>query len=107
MKSISDESVRFGEECGRRVAGRTFSSFEALFGELNGIARESVSGDTIVRLAAGSDRAGAYTRFVYLTMHGPCGKISVRETRRGKRVTVHGITVTETAMRGEPGRTGV
>ena len=28
----------------------------------------------------------------------------MNETRRGKRVSVHGIAVTETAMRGEPGK---
>jgi hypothetical protein len=107
MKAISNESVRFGEECGRRISGKSFSSFEALFDELNLIARESVSGDTIVRLLAGSDRAGAYTRFVYLTMHGPCGRIAVRETRKGRKVSVQGVTVTETTMRGEPGKVGL
>ena len=107
MKAISNESVRFGEECGKRISGKTFSSFEALFDELNAVARESVSGDTIVRLVAGSDRSGAYTRFVYLTMHGPCGKISVREARRGRKVSVQGVTVTETTMRGEPGKAGL
>ncbi|MBR2305798.1 MAG: hypothetical protein IKA48_01055 [Fibrobacter sp.] len=106
MKVISNESVRFGAECGKRIAGKTFASFEALFDELNGIARESISGDTIVRLLVGND-TGAYTRFVYLTMYGPCGKIVVNETRRGKKVSVHGVTVTETAMRGEPGRDGL
>ena len=43
-------------------------------------------------------------RFVCLTMHGPCGKIVVTETRKGKKVSVHGITVTETTMHGEPGK---
>jgi hypothetical protein len=103
MKAISNESVRFGEECGKRISGKAFSSFEALFDELNGIARESISGETIVRLLLG-DCAGAYMRFVYLTMHGPCGKIVVKETRKGKKVSVHGITVTETTMCGEPGK---
>lgn len=103
MKAISNESVRFGAECERRISGKTFASFEAMFDELNGIARESISGETIVRLLVGND-TGAYTRFVYLTMHGPCGKIVVSETRKGKKVSVHGITVTETAMRGEPGK---
>jgi len=103
MKAISNESVRFGEECGKRISGKTFSSFEALFDELNGIARESISVETIVRLLLG-DCAGAYMRFVYLTMHGPCGKIAVKETRKGKKVSVHGITVTETTMCGEPGK---
>ena len=103
MKAISNESVRFKAECEKRISGKTFASFEDLFDELNGIARESISADTIVRLLLG-DCAGAYMRFVYLTMHGPCGKIVVTETRKGKKVSVHGISVTETTMHGEPGK---
>ena len=106
MKVISNESVRFKAECEKRISGKTFASFDALFDELNAIARESISEETIVRLLA-PDRVGAYTRFVYLTMHGPCGKIVVTETRKGKKVSVHGITVTETTMRGEPGKIGL
>lgn len=106
MKAITNESAHFRDECGRRVSGKVFASFEALFDELNAIARESISEETIVRLLA-PDRVGAYTRFVYLTMHGPCGKIVVKETRNGKNVSVHGITVTETTMRGEPGKIGL
>lgn len=106
MKVISNESVRFKAECENRISGKTFASFDALFDELNAIARESISEETIVRLLV-PDRVGAYTRFVYLTMHGPCGKIVVTETRKGKKVSVHGITVTETTMRGEPGKIGL
>ena len=104
MKVISNESVRFKAECEKRVSGKVFASFEALFDELNAIARETISEETIVRLNGGNDRIGKYTRFIYLTMHGPCGKVVVTETRKGKKVSVQGITVTETAMRGEPGK---
>lgn len=104
MKVISNESVRFKAECENRISGKTFASFDALFDELNAIARESISEETIVRLYVLNDRIGKYTRFIYLTMYGPCGKIVVTETRKGKKVSVHGITVTETTMRGEPGR---
>ena len=106
MKAISNESMRFKAECEKRISGKTFASFDALFDGLNAIARESISEETIVRLLL-NDRVGVYTRFVYLTMHGPCGKIVVRETRKGKKVSVHGITVTETTMRGEPGKIGL
>ena len=104
MKAISNESVRFKAECGKRISGKTFASFEALFDELNAIARECISGETVVRLNGVNDRIGKYTRFIYLTMHGPCGKIVVTETRKGKKVSVHGITVKEITMRGEPGK---
>ena len=103
MKVISNESVHFRTECEKRVSGKVFASFDALFDELNAIARETISEETIVRLLAG-DKTSAYTRFVYLTMYGPCGKINVNETRKGKKVSVHSITVEETAMLGEPGK---
>jgi len=104
---ITKESIAFRDACGSRVAGRTFPGFGALFDELNAIARETVSPGTIVRLDGVRDRIGNRTRFIYLTMRGPCGKVTVTETRRGGRVSVSGVTVREVSACGEPGKLGI